>query len=299
MASGEAKLPGSTAVSWACSQSRNRPFPFRTLCRRRCSTHPPGSRTGLVPSQGPPHFLADFHHFGAALGAGAVFRPVLHHFHRGPLRDNLLHTAGARLRVWALTWVSFFPTPAHQASASLYTRPNCSNTSWSSCSLDGPYCFFRFRRSCSSSHWFFKRAAVSSSSLVLNFACSASYSALEMGYHFLAFFGEFSCLFHEKSITIKPAKKPVFSRVSAIFPCSKPCSIPAIGLCALGWSICSPSISQRYCCAVSFRTSSPFPRPLETPALQPFVQQHKAVAFPVQRFDPVFPPPRRTGTAYW
>lgn len=33
------------------------------------------------------------------------------------------------------------------------------------------------------------------------------------------------------------------------------------------------------------------PRPLETPALQPFVQQHKAVAFPVQRFDPVFPPP--------
>ena len=83
-------------------------------------------------------------------------------------------------RVWALTWVSFFPTPAHQASVSLNTRPNCSNTSWSSCSLDGPYCFFRFRRSCSSSHWFFKRAAVSSSSLVLNFACSASYSALEM-----------------------------------------------------------------------------------------------------------------------
>lgn len=35
--------------------------------------------------------------------------------------------------------------------------------------------------------------------------------------------------------------------------------IPAIGLCALGWSICRPSISQRHCCAVSFRTSSPFP----------------------------------------
>ncbi len=34
--------------------------------------------------------------------------------------------------------------------------------------------------------------------------------------------------------------------------------IPAIGLCALGWSICRPSISQRYCCAVSFLTSSPF-----------------------------------------
>ena len=33
------------------------------------------------------------------------------------------------------------------------------------------------------------------------------------------------------------------------------------------------------------------PRPLETPVLQPFVQQHKAVAFPVQRFDPVTPPP--------
>ena len=33
------------------------------------------------------------------------------------------------------------------------------------------------------------------------------------------------------------------------------------------------------------------PRPLEAPVLQPFVQQHKAVTFPVQRFDPVTPPP--------
>ena len=33
---------------------------------------------------------------------------------------------------------------------------------------------------------------------------------------------------------------------------------PDTGLCALGCSILSPSISQRYCCGVSRRTSSPF-----------------------------------------
>ena len=32
------------------------------------------------------------------------------------------------------------------------------------------------------------------------------------------------------------------------------------------------------------------PRPLETPALQPLIHQHKAVSLPVQPFDPVFPP---------
>ena len=33
------------------------------------------------------------------------------------------------------------------------------------------------------------------------------------------------------------------------------------------------------------------PRPLETPALQPLVQQHKAVSLLVQPFDPILPPP--------
>ena len=33
------------------------------------------------------------------------------------------------------------------------------------------------------------------------------------------------------------------------------------------------------------------PRPLKTSVLQPFVQQYEAVAFPVQRFHPVTPPP--------
>ena len=80
-----------------------------------------------------------------------------------------------------MTGVSFLPMPAHQLSLWLNTRANCSNTSWSSCSLDDLYCFFRFRHRSS-------RATIGSSNglppvscyLSLNFAHITSYSVPEM-----------------------------------------------------------------------------------------------------------------------
>lgn len=81
----------------------------------------------------------------------------------------------------------------------------------------------------------------------------------------------------------KPAKKPVFSRVLAVFlllnhahSCHWFVRPGLVNLQALH----QPTALLRRQLSHLFSV----PRPLEAPVLQPFVQQHKAVTFPVQRF---------------
>ena len=117
MASGEAKLPGSTAGSLGVFTITESPVFSRTLCRRRCNIHPPGSRTGPVPSSGSAALPCQFPPFRNRIPGRSGFSGRCSTTSTGvPSRRYFIQAAGRGFQVWALTWVSCFPTPAHQAS---------------------------------------------------------------------------------------------------------------------------------------------------------------------------------------
>lgn len=68
---------------------------------------------------------------------------------------------------------------------------------------------------------------------------------------------------------------------------------PDTGLCAFGCSTLSPSISHRYCCAVSCRASSPFLGHWKLPLSSRLYTSTKPSPSQYQPFDPVFPPPAK------
>ena len=158
-------------------------------------------------------------------------------------------------------------------------------TSCSACSEERPNSFFLDSFSCSSSHsfcnvrlvmtWacscsrvasFASSLACSASSLMRSassltrvdsicaFSCwSCSYSAREM-----VTISRAACLIfsvsHEKIILQNSEKSQCFQWVSGNFPVQTAVN-PVTGRWAFGCSICSPSMSQRYCCGVSVFTS--------------------------------------------
>ena len=77
---------------------------------------------------------------------------------------------------------------------------------------------------------------------------------IQNGHHFVRVVCLIFSVFHEKIILQNSEKSQCFQWVSGNFPVQTAVN-PVTGRWAFGCSICSPSMSQRYCCGVSVFTS--------------------------------------------
>lgn len=98
-------------------------------------------------------------------------------------------------------------------------------------------------------------------------------------------------IFHGLNYITKTQKKPAFIPSNDVQPRHCPVCL---------WLLHAQPLHQP---PVLLRRELPrfltVPRPLEASVLQPLIQQHKAVSFPVQPFDRSFRRPQNRNSAFW
>lgn len=164
-------------------------------------------------------------------------------------------------------------------SACSEERPNSSFLDSFSCSNSHSFCSVRLVMTCACSC---SRAASFASSFAFRaFSCyKRSYSAREMVTISSVLLVCIS-LFSIRKLYHKAERKASIFNGFWTFFLAQTVLNPVTGRWAFGCSICSPSMSQRYCCGVKAFTSDSERVHWYNPLSQPFVQHDNAILFQV------------------